>query len=72
MTQYLIVLFIGLLSGYIIGTAGLRYQRTNEIQRLIDIEATKRKADGLYRKGDDLTETEPVESWAGDAREVRR
>jgi hypothetical protein len=72
MTQYLIVLFIGLLSGYIIGTAGLRYQRTNEIQRLIDIEATKRKADGLYRKGDDLTETEPVESWAGDAWEVRR
>ena len=72
MTQYLIVLFIGLLSGYIIGTAGLRYQRTNEIQRLIDIEATKRKADGLYRKGDDLTETEPVESGVISTREVRR
>jgi hypothetical protein len=72
MTQYLIVLFIGLLSGYLIGTAGLRYQRTNEIQRLIDIEATKRKADGLYRKGDDLTETEPVESGVISTREVRR
>jgi hypothetical protein len=72
MTQYLIVLFIGLLSGYLIGTAGLRYQRTNEIQRLIDIEATKRKADGLYRVGDDLTETEPVESGVISTREVRR
>jgi hypothetical protein len=72
MTNYLIVLFIGLLSGYLIGTAGLRYQRTNEIQRLIDIEATKRKADGLYRKGDDLTETEPVESGVISTREVRR
>jgi hypothetical protein len=72
MTNYLIILFIGLLSGYLIGTAGLRYQRTNEIQRLIDIEATKRKADGLYRKGDDLTETEPVESGVISTREVRR
>jgi len=72
MTTYLTVLFIGLLSGYLIGTAGLRYQRTNEIQRLIDIEATKRKADGLYRRGDLMTETEPVESGVISTREISR
>ena len=72
MTQYLIVLFIGLLSGYLIGTAGLRYQRTNEIQRLIDIEATKRKADGLYRVGDDSTEYQLHSCGAGKPREVAK
>ena len=72
MTQYLIVLFIGLLSGYLIGTSGARYQRSHDLQALIDIDATSRRADGIYRRGDLLTETEPLDSWAGNAREVQR
>lgn len=72
MTTYLIVLFIGLLSGYLIGTSGTRYQRSRDLQALIDLEAVQRKADGLYRRGDDLTETEPVESGVISTREIGR
>jgi hypothetical protein len=69
---HLTVLIIGLLSGYLLGSAGARYQRTSDIQAMIDIEATNRRADGLHRKGDLLTEHEPAESSAGVAREVLR
>lgn len=69
---YILVLTIGLLSGYLIGSSGARYQRSHELQALIDIEATKRRADGLSRRGDILTEYEPAESSAGVAREVLR
>ena len=72
MTTYLIVLFIGFLSGYLIGSAGTRYQRTDDIQRLIDIDATQRKADGAYRVGDDFTEYQGHECGAGKPREVAR
>jgi hypothetical protein len=72
MTTYFIVLFIGLLSGYLIGSAGVRYQRSDDIQRLIDIEATQRKADGAYRVGDDSTEYHAHECGAGKPREVAR
>jgi hypothetical protein len=68
----LTVLIIGLLSGYLLGSAGARYQRTSDIQAMIDIEATNRRADGLHRKGDLLTEHEPADSSAGVAREVLR
>jgi hypothetical protein len=71
MTQ-LIGFIIGLLSGYLIGSRSARYQRTSDLQALIDIEATSRRADGLYRRGDLLTEYEPAESSAGVAREVLR
>jgi hypothetical protein len=67
-----IVLIIGLLSGYLLGSAGTRYQRSHDLQALIDIEATKRRADGLSRRGDILTEHEPDELSAGVAREVQR
>jgi hypothetical protein len=67
-----IVLIIGLLSGYLIGSAGVRYQRTDDIQRLIDIDATQRKADGAYRVGDDSTEYQKHECGAGKPREVSR
>jgi hypothetical protein len=67
-----IVLIIGLLSGYLVGSAGTRYQRNSDLQAMIDIEATNRRADGLHRKGDLLTEHEPAESSAGVAREVQR
>jgi len=67
-----IVLIIGLLSGYLIGSHGARYQRSHDLQALIDQDSTKRRADGLYRKGDILTEYEPAESSAGVAREVLR
>jgi hypothetical protein len=52
----------GVVLGYIVGrlTGRLRHP---DIQDLIDIEATRRQADGIYRRGDDLTETEPV--WHG-------
>jgi hypothetical protein len=69
---HLTVLIIGLLSGYLIGSAGVRYQRTDDIQRLIDIEATQRKADGSYRLGDDFTEYQKHECGAGKPREVAR
>jgi len=72
MTTYLIVLAIGLLSGYLIGSAGARYQRTDSLQRLIDLEAVQRKADGLYRRGDLMTETEPVECGVIRTREISR
>jgi hypothetical protein len=69
---YILVLTIGLAIGYLIGSAGTRYQRNSDLQALIDIEATNRRADGLHRKGDLLTEHEPAESSAGVAREVQR
>jgi hypothetical protein len=69
---YILVLTIGLCIGYLIGSRGAQYQRTSDIQALIDIEATKRRADGMYRRGDILTEYEPTESSAGVAREVLR
>ncbi len=72
MTTYLIVLFIGFLSGYLIGSAGTRYQRTDGIQRLIDIDQQQRKADGAYRVGDDSTEYQKHECGAGKPREVAR
>jgi hypothetical protein len=67
-----IVLIIGLLSGYLIGSAGVRYQRSDDIQRLIDIDASQRKADGAYRVGDDFTEYQRHECGAGKPREVAR
>ena len=67
-----IVLIIGLLSGYLLGSAGVRYQRTDDIQRLIDIDAKQRKADGAYRVGDDFTEYKSHECGAGRPREVAR
>jgi hypothetical protein len=70
--DYILVLIMGLGAGYLIGSAGARYQRSHDLQALIDIEATKRRADGLYRRGDILTEYEPAESSAGVAREISR
>lgn len=72
MTQYLIVLIIGICTGYLLGSLGTRYQRTDDIQRLIDIDASQRKADGAYRVGDDFTEYQRHESGAGRSREVAR
>ena len=72
MIEYLVVLTMGIAAGYVIGSSGSRYQRSRDLQALIDLESVQRKADGIYRRGDELTETEPLESWAGDAREVRR
>ena len=69
---YLLVLTIGLATGYLIGSAGSRYQRPSDLQALIDLDATKRRADGLSRRGDLWTEYEPAESAAGVAREVLR
>jgi hypothetical protein len=70
--NYLIALAIGLATGYLIGSRNARYQRSDDLQAMIDIEATKRRADGIHRKGDLLTEHERLESWAGVAREVAR
>ena len=67
-----IVLIIGLLSGYLIGSAGVRYQRGDDIQRLIDIDAKQRKADGIHRVGDMHTEYKAHECGAGRSREVAR
>jgi hypothetical protein len=67
-----IVLIIGLLSGYLIGSAGVRYQRSDDIQKLIDIDKSQRKADGAYRVGDDSTEYQKHECGAGRPREVAR
>jgi hypothetical protein len=72
MAQYLIVLIIGLLSGYLVGSAGVRYQRTDDIQKLIDIDAKQRKADGAYRIGDEFTEYKSHDCGAGRPREVAR
>jgi hypothetical protein len=72
MTQYIIILTLGFAAGYLIGSAGARYQRSHDLQYLIDQDATRRRADGLYRRGDILTEYEPAESSAGVAREVSR
>ena len=72
MTQYLIVLIIGICTGYLIGSAGTRYQRTDDIQRLIDIDQKQRKADGAYRVGDEFTEYQRHECGAGRSREVAR
>jgi hypothetical protein len=70
--NYLITLAIGTAIGYLIGTYGSRYQRTDDIQRLIDIDASQRKADGAYRVGDDFTEYQAHECGAGKPREVAR
>lgn len=72
MTQYLIVLTIGICTGYLLGSVGTRYQRTDDIQRLIDIDQAQRKADGAYRVGDDFTEHQRHQSGAGRSREVAR
>jgi hypothetical protein len=72
MAQYLIVLIIGLLSGYLVGSAGVRYQRTDDIQKLIDIDKSQRKADGILRVGDIHTEYQAHECGAGRPREVAR
>jgi hypothetical protein len=69
---YILVLTIGLSIGYLIGSRNARYQRCHDLQALIDIEATSRRADGIHRRGDLLTEHERLESWAGVAREVQR
>jgi hypothetical protein len=69
---YLLVLTIGLATGYLIGSRSARYQRSHDLQALIDIEATSRRADGIHRRGDLLTEYERLESGAGFAREVQR
>ena len=69
---HLTVLIIGLLSGYLVGSAGVRYQRSDDIQRLIDIDQQQRKADGAYRVGDDSTEYKKHECGAGNPREVSR
>jgi hypothetical protein len=69
---HVIVLFIGLLSGYLVGSAGVRYQRGDDIQRLIDIDAKQRKADGAYRIGDEFTEYKSHDCGAGRPREVAR
>jgi hypothetical protein len=71
MTQ-LICFIIGLAIGYLIGSAGSRYQRSEDIQRLIDIDATQRKADGIKRTGDTMTEYQGHECGAGRPREVAR
>ena len=67
-----IVLIIGLLSGYLVGSAGVRYQRSDDIQRLIDIDATQRKADGIKRIGDTQTEYQAHECGAGKPRDLAR
>jgi hypothetical protein len=72
MAQYLIVLIIGIASGYLIGTHSTRYQRSDDIQRLIDIDAKQRKADGILRVGDIHTEYQAHECGAGRPREVAR
>ena len=72
MAQYLIVLIIGIASGYLIGTHSARYQRSDDIQRLIDIDAKQRKADGIHRVGDIHTEYQAHECGAGRPREVAR
>ena len=68
----LIILIIGIALGYLIGSAGSRYQRSDDIQRLIDIDATQRKADGIHRVGDIHTEYQAHECGAGRPREVSR
>jgi len=60
----LIILVIGIASGYLIGTHSTRYQRSDDIQRLIDIDAKQRKADGAYRVGDATTEYQAHECVA--------
>ena len=69
---YLIILTIGTAIGYLVGTYGSRYERTDDIQRLIDIDATQRKADGIKRTGDTMTEYQAHECGAGRPREVAR
>lgn len=58
--DYIIILAAGIAIGYIIGTYSARHAATKTIQHEIDIEALKRQADGIYRKGDAITEIEPV------------
>lgn len=72
MTQYLIVLIIGICTGYLLGSASVRYQRTDDIQRLIDIDQAQRRADGAYRVGDESTEYQRHSCGAGRSREVAR
>jgi hypothetical protein len=70
--NYLITLAIGTAIGYLVGTYGSRYERSEDIQRLIDIDATQRKADGIKRTGDIHTEYQAHECGAGRPREVAR
>jgi hypothetical protein len=69
---YLIILTIGTAIGYLVGTYGSRYERSEDIQRLIDIDASQRKADGIKRIGDAMTEYRGHECGAGKPREVAR
>jgi hypothetical protein len=68
----LIILIIGIALGYLIGSAGSRYQRSDDIQRLIDIDYKQRKADSIKRIGDWMTEYKAHECGAGRSREVAR
>jgi hypothetical protein len=68
----LIILIIGIALGYLIGTYNTRYQRSDDIQKLIDIDKLQRKADGAYRIGDDFTQYKSHECGAGRPREVSR
>jgi hypothetical protein len=68
----LIALIIGLSIGYLLGSAGSRYHRSDDMQLLIELEAAKRKENGMYRIGDDTTETKPAECGVFRVREVLR
>jgi hypothetical protein len=70
--NYLITLAIGTAIGYLVGTYGSRYERSDDIQKLIDIDKLQRKADGAYRIGDDFTQYKSHECGAGRPREVAR
>ena len=69
---HLLVLTISLSLGYLLGSAGSRYQRSDDMQLLIELEAAKRKDDGMYRVGDDETETKPAECGVFRVREISR
>ena len=70
--NYLIATTIGIALGYLIGTHGTRYQRSDDIQKLIDIDKSQRIADGIHRVGDMHTEYQANECGAGRPREVAR
>ena len=72
MTAYIVILATGIAFGYLIGSIGLRQQRNEDIQLLIDLEAAKRKEDGMYRVGDGTTETKPAECGVFRVREISR
>lgn len=68
--EMILCFLLGLAIGSILTAPARRKRFKTDIQEEIEIEALKRKAEGLNRKGDEKTEIEPFSEGVFKPREV--